>query len=78
VRWVLALEYHPDGQWQVAAQPQSEGLITLLRNTPHVLTDAPEMLHSFWSAVASADCYSGRRPDASQAADAILGLIEGR
>jgi hypothetical protein len=75
VGWILSLEYHPAGTWSIEAVPQGEGLLTLLRNTPHVLADSPEMVGAFQRAVAGATCYTGGRPDAVQAADEILRLV---
>ncbi len=77
VGWILSLEYNPAGTWSVASVPQSEGLLTLLRNTPHVLADSPHMLGTFQRAVARATCYTGCRTDAVHAADQILRLVGG-
>jgi hypothetical protein len=76
VGWILALEYRPECAWSLKAVAQSEGLLTLLRNTPHALAESPEMLGWFQRAVAGAACYTGRRAEAAQAADEILRLIE--
>ena len=54
---------------------QSEALLTLLRNTPHVLAESPDLVGVFQHAVAGATCYSGRRTEAADAADQILRLI---
>jgi hypothetical protein len=74
VGWILALEYQPACAWSVATIPQSEGLLILLRNTPHVLAESPDMLGKFQCAVAGATCYTGRRAEAVHAADEILRL----
>lgn len=74
VGWIMALEYQPACTWSVATIPQSEGLLTLLRNTPHVLAESPDMLSKFQCAVAGAICYTGRRAEAVHAADEILRL----
>jgi hypothetical protein len=44
VRWILSLEYRPECRWSVRELPQSEGLIILLRNTPHTLEESPGMV----------------------------------
>jgi hypothetical protein len=75
VGWILSLEYQPKCRWSVAAMPQSEALLTLLRNTPHVLAESPDLVGIFRHAVAGAACYSGRRTEAADAADQILQLI---
>jgi len=76
VGWIFALEYDPAGEWSVAPVPQSMALLTLLRNTPHVLADSPEMVGSFQRAVSGAACFGGRRPEAADAAERILRLID--
>jgi hypothetical protein len=75
VGWILSLEYQPESTWSVAAVSQSEALLTLLRNTPHVLPESPDMVAKFQRAVAGATCYAGRRPDAGEAVSQILRLI---
>jgi hypothetical protein len=75
IGWILALEYQPAETWSVAAVPQSEGLLTLLRNTPHVLADSPDMVAAFQRAVAGATCYAGRRTEARDAAEEIFRLV---
>jgi hypothetical protein len=75
VGWILSLEYKPAGTWSVAAVPQSEGVLTLLRNTPHVLAESRNMVGAFQRAVAGASCYAGCRSEAVHAADQILQLV---
>jgi hypothetical protein len=75
IGWILSLEYQPAGTWSVAAVHQSEGLLTLLRNTPHVLAESPEMVSVFQRAVAGASCYAGHRSEAVHAADQIMRLV---
>ena len=75
VGWILSLEYRSAGAWTVAAVPQSEALLTLLRHTPHVLAESPDMVVAFQRAVAGATCYAGCRPEADQAAGTILRLV---
>jgi hypothetical protein len=75
VGWILSLEYKPVGAWKVAVVSQGEGLLTLLRNTPHLLAESPHLLGAFRCAVAGATCYAGCRTEAVHAADQILRLI---
>jgi hypothetical protein len=75
VGWILSLNYQPDAAWSVAMVEQSEGLLTLLRNTPHVLAESPDLVGTFQRAVAGATCYAGSRTEAVQAAGEILRLV---
>lgn len=77
VGWILELAYQPDHAWSAAEAPQGEGVMMLLRNTPHVLAESPHMLHAFMRAVSGARCYAGYRGDASQAVDHIFELLAG-
>jgi len=78
IGWILSLEYQPSSTWNVKPVSQSEGLLILLRNTPHILVDSPDMIAVFQRAVADARCYVGSRAEAAQAADQILRLVAGR
>jgi hypothetical protein len=75
VRWILALEYKAESAWEVREVPQGETLMTLLKNTPHQMSEAPEMVDFFVRAVSGARCYKGYRGDAGQAADHILQMV---
>jgi hypothetical protein len=75
VGWILSLQYQPVGDWTVEDVSQSEGLLTLLRNTPHLVAESPHLLGAFRCAVAGASCYAGRRAEAVHAADQILQLV---
>lgn len=75
VRWILALEYKPESVWEVREVPQSEALMTLLTNTPHPITESPEMIDFFVRAVSGARCYAGFRGEVGQAADRIVQLV---
>jgi hypothetical protein len=75
VGWILSIEYKPAGIWSVAVVPQSEGLLMLLRNTPHVWAESPDMVEAFQRAIAGATCYAGCRADAVDAADQIMRLV---
>jgi hypothetical protein len=75
IGWILALQYLPEATWSVSPTSQSEALLNLLRNTPHILADSPDMVRAFQRAVAGAACYAGHRADAVHAAGQILKLI---
>jgi hypothetical protein len=75
VAWILSLEYHATGTWSISPVPQSVGLVTLLRNTPHALAESPKMVGAFQRAVAGATCYAGSRSEAVHAVDQILRLM---
>lgn len=72
---ILALEYTSGSVWDVREVAQSEALMILLRNTPHPMTESPQMVDSFVHAVSRAKCFVGSRGDAVQDADQILQLI---
>jgi hypothetical protein len=76
VGWILSLQYLPGCPWSVAAITQSEALLTLLRNTPHILAESPDMVRVFERAVTGAICYAGRRNEAADAVDQILQLVD--
>lgn len=72
VGWVLEMRY--EGEWRVEQIPQSEGLLILLKNTPHVLSEQPGILERLGRASASGKCFTGRRGEAGAAAEKILAL----
>lgn len=76
VGWIMELQYQADCAWHVSTVGQGEGLLMLLRHTPHVLAEAPDLLGKFQRAAAGAKCFAGRRMDAGTAVDEILRLIE--
>lgn len=76
VRWIFSLQYRSGGGWNVAEVSQSVGLLSLLKNTPHVLGRSPAMIRSFQRAVANAANFVGERADVGEAADRILQLID--
>jgi hypothetical protein len=76
VGWILSLEYLPESIWSVREVPQSEALLILLRNTPHILSESMGLVEVFQRAVARATCYAGRRPNADEAVNRILQLID--
>jgi hypothetical protein len=62
--------------WNVGPITQSEAVLTLLRNTPHILAESPQMVRVFERAVAGATSYAGRRNEAADAVDHILRLLD--
>jgi hypothetical protein len=76
VGWILSLQYVPECSWNVAAITQSEALLTLLRNTPHILAENPDMVQVFDRAVTGASCYAGTRNEAPDAVNQILQLVD--
>lgn len=73
--WILFLQYEPAAGWNIARLSQGEALLGLLRNTPHILAESPDMIDKFQRAIARASCYAGKRADAEQAAGEILSWI---
>jgi hypothetical protein len=78
IRLILAVQYDPAGVWAVNPVSQSEGLLILLRNTPHVLAESPWILGPLRQASAGAVCYEGVRGDAGEAAATILNWLRER
>jgi hypothetical protein len=76
VGWILSLQYLPGCTWSVAPISQSEALMVLLQNTPHILAESPDMVRVFEHAVAGATCFAGRRSEAAGSVDRILRLID--
>ena len=76
VGWIFSLQYLSGCVWNVAPITQSEAVLTLLRNTPHILAESPEMVQVFERAVAGATSYAGRRNEAADAVDQILRLVD--
>lgn len=74
VGWILELEYSDTEGWNVVTVPRSLGSLILLRHTPHILADCPDLLNNFQRAAADAECYTGHRMDVAAAADEILRL----
>ncbi len=73
--WVLALEYRAGARLDVAPIQQSEAAMVLLRNTPHIWAENPQLPALFTRAAAGARCWAGVRGEAGEAADQILALI---
>ena len=71
----VALQYDAAADWRLAATAQSEALLALLRNTPHVLAETPRVLPALTRASAGSKCYAGKRGDAADAAGHILRLV---
>jgi hypothetical protein len=78
IRLILAVHYDPAGTWAVNPVSQSEGLLILLKNTPHVLAESPWIMGPLRQALAGAACYAGIRGDAAEAAAVILDWLRNR
>ena len=74
VGWVVAVEYVPDGAWSIGEISQAEAVMLLLRNTPHEMTQSPQMVDFFRSVVSEAACYQGTRGEVAEAAGHILNM----
>jgi hypothetical protein len=72
--WVIDIRYERESEWRVQAVPQSEGLLVLLRNTPHVLAEQPRILEGLAKASGMGRCFRGMRGEAAAAAEKILEL----
>ena len=75
VGWIIGLHYEPEKPWNVTAVPQSEGVLNLLQNTPHVWARTPDLLDKLQRVVETASCFSGSRGDTAAAAEEILQLV---
>jgi hypothetical protein len=75
VGWILALEYVPGGQWEIQELSQGEGVMLLLRNTPHEMGKSPEMIDFFLRVAGKALCFKGKRGEADEAATRVLDLV---
>jgi hypothetical protein len=73
--WIVSVERQEGAAWSVRSQPQSEALLSLLRNTPHVMQDRPALRDTLRRAAASAACFAGVRGEAAQAASGILEIV---
>ena len=72
---ILAVNYVPGGEWQIDERSQGEAVMLLLRNTPHEMSQSPEMIEFFLRAAAGAVCWEGQRGDVADAATELLRLI---
>jgi len=77
VGWIMALQYTPECSFRITPVTQSEAVLTLLKNTPHVLPESPGLVDAFQRTVSEAACYTGCRGEAADAADEILRMIDG-
>ena len=75
VGWILSLRFSPSSGWSVAATSQSQGMISLLQNTPHAMADSSGLVASLHRAAYTARCYAGLRGEAQDAAGQILRII---
>jgi hypothetical protein len=77
VALILALEFAPGASWDVRRVPQSEMLVTLLKNTPHTLEETKNLVPRLLRASAGAACYAGVRGEAADTVGHILELLAG-
>ena len=75
VGWILALDYVPGGRWEIQQLSQGEAVMLLLRNTPHEMAKAPEMVDFFLRVADKALCFEGKRGEAAEAATRVLDLV---
>lgn len=75
VGWIIAVDYVPDELWNIGRISQAEALMLLLSNTPHEMSEHPEMVDSFLRIAETADCYQGTRGDVVDAASQIFELV---
>jgi hypothetical protein len=76
ISWIMALQYSSEADWKLTPLAQSEGLMVLLQNTPHVLAEMPEITGIFGRAIGGAHCYAGFRNHATEAAKEIIKLMD--
>lgn len=74
IGWIFGLTWQAGCSWDAVLIDQSQAVMLLLQNTPHVLAESPELVRYFQRAVAPARIYVGYRPDAGEAATEILRL----
>ena len=74
IGWIFGLTWQAGCCWNPLLMDQSQAVMLLLQNTPHVLGESPELVRYFERAVAQAQTYTGCRPDAAEAAAEILRL----
>lgn len=73
--WIIAVEYAPEGAWEVSEISQGQAVMLLLQNTPHEMATAPDLLERFVRLASGAECYAGQRGDVAEAAERILDLV---
>ena len=78
VGWILAVDYVAGAEWNVQKISQSDAVMILLRNTPHEMTQSPEMIDFFVRVAGNAVCVAGKRGDAVEAASHIFDLVGGK
>jgi len=77
VALVLALEYAPGATWNIRRVPQSEMLLTLLKNTPHSVSESRDLVAPLLRTSKGAACFAGVRGEAGDAAGRIMALAAG-
>ena len=78
VGWILALDYVPGGQWEIQQLSQGGSGHAALRNTPHEMAKAPDMVDFFVRVADKAVCFEAKRGDAVEAATQVLDLVGGK
>ena len=71
---IIGVRHAPHAAPGLHAMSQADGVLLLLRNTPHALVDQPWILAPLARAVEGAACYAGLRGAAREAAAEILQL----
>lgn len=75
VRLVLALEHAPGSSWDILRVPQSEMLLTLLKNTPHSVSESRDLVAPLLRVSEGAACFAGVRGEAADAAGRIVKML---
>lgn len=75
IGWIFGLRWQAGSSWDPVLIDQSQAVMLLLQNTPHILAESPDLVRYWQRAVAQARTYVGYRPDADEAAAEILRLI---
>lgn len=74
VGWIMEMRYRPGSVWNLTPVAQSAGLLILLRHTPHLVAECPDLIDKFQRAASGAQCFVGHRIEAKDAVDEILRL----
>ena len=72
---ILSIRYQAGATFQVERISHSEALLGLLRNTPHVLAEKPEIMAPLRAAADRAGSFVGTRGEAGDAAQRILEMV---
>ncbi len=74
VALVVLLNYRPGAKFEVQPLTGSETMIRLLKNTPHVLAENPDILGALAATCRVGLGFEGVRGDAAEAAEALMQL----